>query len=224
MDSHLHRIAREILAGGFDFDFIDTRDLIDSSSRGGRLHVGMESYATLIIPPGAVMCPKDLEAVERFVHNGGHVLALEPCSEFALPEIAQPPTGRDLGPGRSPAAVLTGLESSWPDRVGRFPVESRWIAFLGGCASGGVRIELDGTHLIARRSVHGGALLVLIANGSRDDASARVNLTLDRPAEVWDPWNGATIPADSNPVEITIPGYSALVVVAHSAFAPVSGP
>lgn len=226
MDANLLKIAREIIRSGMDFDFIDTRDLIDSQVEDGRLRVGAESYPTLVIPPGAVMCPKDLEAVGRFAASGGHVLAFEPLSEVALPEIASPPDGTDTGPGRSPAEVIAKLAKKAPEAVRLVSLDEDWLKPAAMAAASDVAIEPKGTHLVARRSVHENTDLVLIANGSREDAWAQVSFTDTTEVELWDPWEGTTTPLDTCPhpsghpshssyrsAEVAIPAYSAVVVV-----------
>jgi hypothetical protein len=211
MDANLHRIARTILAAGLDFDFIDTRDLISSSSSDGKLHVGPESYSTLIIPPGAVMCPRDLEMMGAFVRSGGCVLAFEPCSGYALPEISSPPTGSDLGPGRSTKEVVDMLAAEAPSRVHRVSLGSDWLD-SARCASD-TKVSLNGAHLVARRSIHGDSDVIIIANGSKEAADATVTFSQTRRAEIWDPWDGVIREVDASRVEVPVPGCSAVVVV-----------
>ncbi len=215
MDAHVHAIARGILAEGLDFDFIDTRDLINAQASGGRLRVGDEDFSVLVIPPGAVMCPKDLESLERFVRAGGHILAFQPASDVALPEIDSPPTGRDLGKGRSPAQVLTSLAESAPGRVVRSTLDVNWTEFFSSAVTRELGLRLRGTHMIARRSVHENTDFVLLANGSREEASARVEFGPGRELEIWDPWTGAVERVSSNTANVTVPVYSAMVVVSE---------
>lgn len=198
MDAHLLRIARAILGAGLDFDFIDTRDLISAAVSGGRLGVANESYPALVIPPGAAMCPKDLERTEAFVEAGGRVIAFEPCSEFSL--------------GRPPAEVIAKLAEAAPDRVLRASLDGDWVGFA---AERDVTVELGGEYLVARRSVCGNTDVVLVANGSHDDARAGVDFGAGRSLELWDPWEGVTERVDSNAVDLTVPGYSAMVVVSE---------
>lgn len=212
MDGNLHQIARAILKTGRDFDFIDTRDLIDATIADGRLGVGDESYSVLVIPPGAVMCPKDIERTEDFAREGGLILAFEPCSEFVLPEIASPPDGRDIGQGRSPAVMIGELVSTWPDRVERITLGGDWPALIKHAPSNSVNIYFDGEYLIARQSKAEDRLFVLIANASREDARARVEFPAGRQIELWDPRTGGVSSAGSNVADLGIEGYGAIII------------
>jgi len=213
MDANLQTIGRRILASGMDFDFIDTRDLIGSESSDGRMRIANESYSTLVIPPSAAMCPKDLEMMERFVASGGQVIAFEPLSEFAIPEISRPPTGVDLGPGRSPAQVISQLAADSPERVRVFPgvAQGSRIDFAASGASDDVRIELAGIRMVARRSVYEDTDFVLIVNAGSEDAAATVDFGPGRTAELWDPWTGEV--SDLASSDVLVPGYSAIVAV-----------
>jgi hypothetical protein len=214
MDGNLHQMARRIQKAGMDFDFIDTRDLIDSKISGGRLSTPHESYPVLVIPPGAVMCPEDIERTDEFAASGGTVLAFEPLSDFALPEVASPPNGRDRGPGKSPAQMIRELLSAHPDRVKLCSLEDNWPALVKQAADSDVNIDLDGDYLAARQSVMGDTRFVLIANGSREDAKARVEFPAGRRVELWDPWTGELSDFASNVAEVDVEGYSAIILAA----------
>jgi hypothetical protein len=222
MDSNLQRIAREIIRRGMDFDFIDTRDLIDSRVEDGKLRVGAESYSTLVIPPGAVMCPKDLEAVERFIASGGQALAFAPLSEVALAESASPPNGTDAGPGRSAAEAVAKLAEEAPARMRLISLDEDWLRLAAIAAASDVAVEFEGTHLVARRSVFENRDLVLVANGCRKGARAQVSFANTTGIELWDPWEGTTTPllppahssrSSHRSAEVAIPAYSAIVIV-----------
>lgn len=161
------------------------------------------------------MCPKDLEGTERFVHAGGRVLAFEPFSEFALPEIASPPTGQDTGIGRSPAQVIKGLADAVPGRVARAAIGGRWTEFLNSAVSRDIGLKLRGSHMIARRSVCGGVDFIVLANGSKHEGSAGADFGPGRNAQIWDPWTGSVSEAKSQTISVTVPGYSAMVVVSE---------
>ena len=159
------------------------------------------------------MCPKDIERTEEFAANGGFVLAFEPLSEFAVPEIASPPDGRDRGSGKTPAQIIAELLSKHPDRVKRCSLEDDWPALAKHAADSDVKIELDGEYLIARQSVMGDTRFVLIVNGSREAAKARVEFPAGRRVELWDPWTGEPSEMASNVAEVNVEGYGAVVLV-----------
>lgn len=213
MDSHLHKIARTLIEQGIDFDFIDTQDLIDARCVNGRLRVGDELYSILLIPPGAVMCQNDLKTLEQFVLAGGCVLAFEPLSELALSKLsdaAKDPIGNR---GLSPYEVLTALATaSGSGKVTVTSLDNQWLSLVKSAVSQDVKVVLNGSHLVVRRSVYQDTDFFLIANGSRQDASAEVSFA-DAEAEIWDPWSGAITSGEGSVVTVSIPGYSAKAVV-----------
>jgi hypothetical protein len=213
LDANLHRIARRVLRTGMDFDFVDTRDLINADVSGGKIRVGDESYPILVIPPGALMCPKDIERTEQFVANGGFLLAFEPCSDFALPEIASPPDGHDVSEGKSPAQLIEQLAARWPGRVKRQTLDSDWPSIIKNAVKDDVRVELGGDYLIARQSVNDGKRFVLLANGSKDAASATVEFPAGRMIEKWDPATGEASSLGSNTAEMEIEGYGSVILM-----------
>lgn len=215
MDEHLLQTARTLLRNGLDFDFIDTRDLISAGVDAGKLRIANEAYGTLVIPRGAVMCPQDLRAMERFVESGGRVIAFEPCSDFALPEIASPPNGSDTGPGASPADVIARLRDRAPDRVVCVDIGSDWLAYAQAAASRDVRLTLHGDYLIARRSVHEHTDIILLVNGAVEDASAHIELEHGRTIELWDPWTGKAASVDSSSADIAVPARGAMIAVSR---------
>jgi len=213
MDSHLYQIARTLIGQGIDFDFIDTRNLINAESVDGRLRVGDESYSILLVPPGSVMCSGDLETVEQFVLAGGRVLAFEPLSELALSKLWDVTKNPIDNLGRSPREVLTALATTFgSERVVVMPLDEQWVSQVKSALSQDVVVVLNGSHMVARRSVYQNTDFVLIANGSQQDASAEVSFA-DADVEIWDPWTGAMTSGECNVVTVSVPGYSAKIVV-----------
>lgn len=215
MDESLYKIARTIVGEGLDFDFIDTRDLISSEISDGRISITDESYSLLIVPPGAVMCPKDLERVEELVRSGGHLLAFEPVSDVALPDIDWPPTGVDRGPGRTPAEVISALQAQYPDKVKQVTPDQDWIKIARDAASDDIRMELEGENMIARRSVCSGTDFVVLVNASDSEAGARVDFGSGRTIQVWNPQDGSIADVDYHDIEVPVAGYSAVILVSE---------
>lgn len=215
IDENLYRIARSVIGEGLDFDFIDTRDLIGSRINNGRIGIADESYSLLVIPPGAVMCPKDLERVEEFVRGGGHLLAFESTSDVALPDIQWPPTGVDKGPGRTPAEVIAALQSQHPDLVRSVVLDGDWVSFARACASDDIGIKLDGSDLIARRSFSSDTDFIVLVNASDSEAGARIDVGTGRTMQIWNPQNGSIADVDFHDMEVPVAGYSAVVVVSE---------
>lgn len=215
MDANLLKICRSIISIGRDFDFIDTRDLIGSISEGDKLKIASEAYSMLVIPPGAVMCPKDLERMEEFVKSGGRVLAFEPCSEVVLGEISQPPTGTDIGPGRSPAEVIANLDREAPDRVKRVSIDDDWIDFAQSAASKDIKIEPNGSTIVVRRSVYENSDVVLMVNGAGEAASVKLDFGVERKLELWNPWDETISELKCSSIDVALDAYNAMVVVSE---------
>ncbi len=166
----------------------------------------------LVIPPGAVMCSGDLEQLEAFAAGGGRVLAFEPISEVDLGKIDTPPTGADIGPGRSPAEVISELAMGAPERIKRVPIDADWMTFALAAASGDIHLEPKGDHLVVRRSVYESTDFVLIVNASKEEAGASVVFENDRAVQLWDPWSGSVSELGRGRVNVTVAGYGAIVL------------
>ena len=217
MDDNLHRIASGIFEGGLDFDFIDTRDLIDACKSGnlsgGKIQIASESYSLLILPPGAALCPKDAESVEAFVRGGGKVLAFDPLSDFAIPEIASPPTGTDIGPGRSVRQLISALRSQFPEQVMCCSLSSEWMSFVWESVPQDIFVR-GSSSVVARRSSTPEADIVLLVNTANEDAFVRVLTSDTRSTELWDPMTGEISSlGDGNRYEPTLPPYGAMIYV-----------
>ncbi len=204
MDFHLYQIARTLIRQGIDFDFIDPLDLIGAECLNGRLQVGDESFSILLIPPGAVMCSVDLETLEQFVLSGGHVLAFEPLSELALPKLSADTENPNGSFELSPCDVLAALAVSDDGRVKVTSLDSPWLSHLKSVVSQDVKMVLNGSYLVARRSTYQGADFVLVANGSRQDANVQVSFA-DAEVEIWDPWSGTVTSEEGNVVMFPYP-------------------
>lgn len=202
MDDHLLRIAHSLLRQGLDFDFIDTRDLIGCDVRAGEIRIGRESYSTLIVPPGAVMCPEDLRRTRESVDAGGTLIAFEPLSQFALA-------------GPSPEQVIRELAAGTPERVRVVKTIDEFADAARSAASQDIKIRLRGDYMVARRSVYDGSDFVLIVNAAGAAAAASVEFEQGRTAEVWDPWDTRILEVGSHIVSLEVPEYSARVVVSQ---------
>lgn len=109
--------------------------------------------------------------------------------------------------------VLTALATaSGSGKVTVTSLDNQWLSLVKSAVSQDVKVVLNGSHLVVRRSVYQDTDFVLIANGSRQDASAEVSFA-DAEAEIWDPWSGAITSGEGSVVTVSIPGYSAKAVV-----------
>lgn len=59
----------------WDYDLADSHFLAEAEIRGGRLHIGPESFRALLLPPATLMRQQTLAKVRRFFEQGGLVIA-----------------------------------------------------------------------------------------------------------------------------------------------------
>lgn len=141
------------------------------------------------------------------------MLAFEPLSELALSKLWDVTKNPIDNLGRSPREVLTALATTFgSERVVVMPLNEQWVSQVKSALSQDVVVVLNGSHMVAQRSVYQNTDFVLIANGSQQDASAEVSFA-DADVEIWDPWTGAMTSGKGNIVTVSVPGYSAKIVV-----------
>jgi hypothetical protein len=76
-DASAAAMLGDLQDGGFDFDFINARRIIEGRIESGSLHVGPMDYRVVILPKIKAMDPEAFERLRDFARAGGSVIATE---------------------------------------------------------------------------------------------------------------------------------------------------
>lgn len=98
----------------WDLDVVDDHLLAESSiqsdTKAANLHIGSEEFRVLIVPPVTAIGAQALEAIDRFVQEGGEVVWTERMPRFTWPLSPNEPNAtfnRWFGSGRPGSGAIT---------------------------------------------------------------------------------------------------------------------
>ena len=210
LDRQLLEITAMLVCNQIDFDFADSRSLMNTEAQNGIFHIAEESYQHLVVPPNAVLCPKDIETVRRLAESGVSITAFSPLSKMRLPNVAD--TRLPEESGESPAEVLTDLADRFPETVKVCDLGENWLSFIEENIDRDIVISGDTDSIAVRQSRLDDGDIFLLVNASESPAKLSIQLTNAKAAEIWNPIDGSTNAFSS---EIEIEGYGAIIIAAR---------
>ncbi len=190
-------LIRGLYSRHIDFGWVDGDAVLAGTVRGGRLIIGRQEYAAVVMPQVELLPLAVLRKLQSFERAGGRVIWAG-----SVPRLGDAPSEHD--------AVRRAVAST--------PVTApaQVAAALGACTPPGFRLRVEGTGegLYVGRYVRGAHRLNYIVNNSADRASFRLRLSGAGSAVVWiyDPADGS-IQRRSAPATLTIGAFAGLFVV-----------
>ena len=207
IDTVFNETCYSLSSNQVDFEMLSEGYLQDADIQDGRLHLGDQSFATLMVPETRMLSKASMEKLEAFVEAGGNVVFVG-----TLPYMS-PPKGVDNEILAAAKNLLANDNVIHVQETDGLPSAVEWI-------TGKVQQETtwqgeDVVRLAHQREANRD--IIIIANPSLTDASGELACSFKGKASIWNPEDGSVVEIGTvksgQGIEVNIPGNSARFVV-----------